>query len=129
MNRSQCILNKNARRSIKKAVRQGQRGPDSSIKTMPAGRPTQATKNQTQRRALAVQKALIIKKNKEHAKHSRRTSPGSVSDVSPPHSIHVEGARWISTLKKQNKVQSKRLMHNLAKASPKRGFQGKSKAR
>ncbi len=129
MNRSQCLLNKNSRKSLRKSVRAGRRAPASAIDMLPPGRPTQAVKDKEQKRFSAIKKSIGVKAGKLHAKRSKRTTTGIEQDESPPKHIHVEGERWIKTLQKQSSMNSRRLMSQLAKASPKRGFQRKSKGR
>ena len=61
-------------------------------------------------------KRMEIRKTKEQATHSKRTTPGQVDErPSAPASIHPEGRRWQQTLTPQNRVQRKSLTKKLSK--------------
>jgi hypothetical protein len=63
----------------------------------------------------SFEKNFEIRKKKIHAKHSKRTNPRQIAEVSPPKIIHIEGGRWIRTLKKQTANQNKILNRKMTK--------------
>ncbi len=62
---------------------------------------------------------LADKAQKKKSHVSKRTTPGTVDEKSPPHIVHVEGKRWIKTLEKQNVNKRKMLTRHLAKKGSK----------
>jgi hypothetical protein len=54
-------------------------------------------------------------RNKKLKKRSKRTNSGKVDEQSPPAHIHVEGARWIHNLTRQNSLQTRGLKKQMAK--------------
>lgn len=55
----------------------------------------------------SFEKIVDIKKKKKTAKHSKRTTPGTIPSDSTPKNIHIEGKRWIKTLQKQTLAKNK----------------------
>ena len=52
---------------------------------------------------------MANKKKKQHAKHSRRSTPGDVAedaDYSQPKVVQIEGKRWIKTVEKQIRTKT-----------------------
>ncbi len=63
----------------------------------------------------SLNKNLAIQKKKKRAPHSKRTTPGTVDEQSPPHIIHVEGKRWIKTLNQQAQAKKKVIRRQMTK--------------
>jgi len=54
-------------------------------------------------------------KSKKLKKHSKRTNCAKVDEKSPPAHIHMEGVRWIKSLKDQTNDQRRRQAKRMAK--------------
>lgn len=63
----------------------------------------------------SFEKNIAIIKKKKKARHSKRTTPGTVDQVSPPQIIHIEGKRWIKTLEKQVQAKKKIMRRHILK--------------
>jgi hypothetical protein len=63
----------------------------------------------------AFSKNTAIAKKKKRSPHSKRTTPGTVDEQSPPHIIHVEGKRWVKTVEQQVQANSKVLRRHILK--------------
>lgn len=63
----------------------------------------------------SFEKTIDTKKKKQAAKHSKRTTPGTVPSDSPPKIVHVEGKRWIQTIEKQTQAQKKVFNRRMSK--------------
>jgi len=61
----------------------------------------------------------IALKSKRHKKNSKRTTPGTVDEKSPPQIIHIESRRWIKTTVKQNVGKRKSMMRQMSKKGSK----------
>lgn len=64
---------------------------------------------------LSMEKSIQRKKAKLLSKHSKRTSPDSRIENSPPAHTHVESKRWINTLASQAKIKIKRFIQKMLK--------------
>lgn len=63
----------------------------------------------------SLEKNIAVKRKKQHAPHSKRTTPGTVDTQSAPHIVHIEGKRWIKTLEKQNQAKKKVMRRQILK--------------
>ncbi len=64
---------------------------------------------------ISVEKMIETKLTKRGAKHSKRTTPGTVDNASPPRHAHMENERWIKSLGRQTTVKNKALNRKLSK--------------
>jgi hypothetical protein len=76
--------------------------------------PSRKAKVQMQHK-LSMEKSIQRKKAKLHSKHSKRTSPDSHIENSPPAHTHVESKRWINALASQAKIKIKRFIKKMLK--------------
>jgi hypothetical protein len=69
----------------------------------------------------AFDKNMKVRKTKAKATHSKRTTPGTVNKKTAPQVVHVEGKRWIDTLKKQVQSTKKIASRQSTKTTKKKG--------
>lgn len=111
MNKPKYQMTNRDRKKMKKEVRMSSIEPDPELKSdhiKPNNLLSRLPKKvQKQERASlkSFDKNIAVKRKKQHARHSKRTTPGTVDVQSSPHIVHVEGKRWIKTLEKQNQVK------------------------
>lgn len=63
----------------------------------------------------SFEKEMAAKAKKRVAKHSKRTTPGSVGEKSPPQHAHRENERWIRSLESQTINKTKIFNRKMAK--------------
>ena len=119
MNRNKRVMPRKIDKAMEKAVRRAQTGiitpspavlsSQTSPKKILSRFPTRQARVD-ESRVLETRTSMRTQKAKANAKTSKRTTPGDVpryADFSEPQVVHVEGARWIKTLVKQNRQQAK----------------------
>lgn len=126
MNKSKQPMPKNIRKRVDKQVKKDLKsGEDTPIKPMSKKFPSEKEMlaPQPKKRAkidkqhmMSMEKSIKRKKAKlTGKKRSKRTDPQDAIVNSEPAHVHPEGTRWIKTLVKQNKVQSKKIVRKMTK--------------
>ncbi len=132
MNRGKQPMSNRAQKKVNKEVRSAQTASFATVETapLPSEPIAQELLNKFPKKSAkkikaqvdATVRGMANKKKKQHAKHSKRSTPGDVAhdaDFSPPKVVQIEGKRWIKTIEKQIRT----------KTSMSRRQEGKKKAK
>jgi hypothetical protein len=126
MNHREEPINNRVRKKISKEIRSAERETTATQPPIrhlrgqnPAQRPSKVVKRE-QAELTRLKKIIQAKKSKKPAKHSKRTTPGSVPPSSPPRNPHIESGRWMQTVEKQTLSRAQRLRGKLRKQTSKR---------
>jgi hypothetical protein len=126
MNRTRRPMDERVRKKVNKEIKSGEKQyiarkiatartdtltADEEVKKYP-----KKIRKTDQSLLASLKKNFAIKKKKISARHSKRTTPGSVEgQPSAPASVHPEGKRWEKTLQLQNNAGRKALSAKLLK--------------
>jgi hypothetical protein len=123
MNKSKKPMTVQLRKKMKKELRSAASMPESipksdriTPKDLLSRFPAKAKKGES-----TILKSLEKKfeARKNHKKQSKRTTPGTVDQKSPPQIVHIEGRRWIKTVTKQSVAKRKVMNRQMAKKGSK----------
>jgi hypothetical protein len=125
MNKSKRPMTAQLRKKMKKEVRSGALQPEPTLRsdTIKAGDLLSSLRPKAQKKGKAalksIEKNLSEKKKKKSARHSRRATAATVDAKSAPQSVHIEGKRWIKSLKQQTSAKRKVMTRQMTKKGSK----------
>jgi len=115
-------IRKKVEKQVKKDLKGGEDTPTKAIskkypteKEMLSTQPKKRAKSEKEH-VVSMERAVARKKSKlAGKKRSKRTEPKDGIVGSQPAHVHPEGKRWMKTLAKQTKVQSKKIIRKATK--------------
>ena len=125
MNRSKRPIAAKARKKMNKEIHKAETQALSAVSnddTTPKkllSRYPKKTEKKLSVQLKGLEKAIDLKKKKPSTKLSKRTTPGTVDQVSAPNSSHKEGKRWKKTIAVQIKTKTQEFSKKTAKRSGK----------
>ena len=121
MNKPKHQMTVQLRKKMKKEVRTAVQQPEPILKsdTIKAANLLSRLPAKTQKKDKAALKSfkknMAEKKVKRTAKHSRRATSATVDAKSAPQIVHMEGKRWVKTLKTQTSAKRKVMTRQMTK--------------